>query len=37
MRWPDLSPGQMTAAIVLGSVAIPAVALAVLYLETYIP
>ena len=34
MRWPDLTPGQMTAATVLGCAVILAVALAALYLET---
>jgi hypothetical protein len=37
MRCPDLTPGQMTAAIVLGAAVILAVAVAVLYLETYTP
>jgi hypothetical protein len=37
MRWPDLTPGQMTTAIVLGGVVVLAVALAVLYFETYMP
>jgi hypothetical protein len=37
MRWLDLTPGHMTTAIVLGCAVILAVALAVLYLETYRP
>ena len=37
MPWPDLTPGQMTAATVLGAAVILAVAVAVLYLETYMP
>jgi hypothetical protein len=32
-----LTPGQMTAAIVMGCAVILAVALAVLYVETYMP